>query len=585
MISLVVIIDMISTIVHVFAFNIIGLFGVAVMNKYIYLLFSSEFNDIPEFYKNEFQEKRLSINHFRERIYAIILIIWNALMLLYVGIGAFGETWIRVPAYKYEFYLHIAGLIFASLFMWQFLKRRKKGSTESAVFSCLLNLGFIAFILHWTAIMTIIDLLINQQLIVYSIGIMAVSISLIMSPKENFLIYISTYIVLVTGTVLTQDSHEIIESSILNGLMLVVLGMVISKMIFAFHVKDFMKSKTIQEKTKELEDSQQILEKALLKRTEELASANKQLVREINSRHAMEIQVLKADLEYQKNLMALNEAKEYDRLRGEFFANISHELRTPLNIIFSTMQMINVYLSKDNAEIDKNKMSKYMNLMRQNCYRLLRLINNIIDITKIDSGYLSIKLSNEDIVQIVENITMSVVPYAEHNGLIVVFDTETEQKVIACDPDKMERIILNLLSNAIKFTAPSGSISVSMHEMNDSVIIKVKDTGIGISEENQKLIFDRFIQVDKSTTREKEGSGIGLSLAKSLVELHKGRISVVSQPGKGSEFIIELPDVTVVYDKDNVEYISKGIVVNTEVINIEFSDIYPMVYDAKKLSS
>jgi signal transduction histidine kinase len=405
-------------------------------------------------------------------------------------------------------------------------------------------------------------------------GIMAISISLIISPKQTFIIFNMTYLVLVVGTVLTQNNPALIESSILNGLVLVVLGLIISKMIFSFHVKDFIKSKTIQEKTAELENSQIALEYALIKRTEELACANEQLVQEIHARHAMEVQLLKGDLEYQKKLTALNEAMEYERIRGEFFANISHELRTPLNIIFCTLQMLNSSLSDDRT--DKNRMSKYMRLMKQNCYRLLRLINNIIDITKIDSGYMNMNLSNQDIVQIVENITLSVIPYAEYNGFEVTFDTEMEEKMIACDPDKIERIILNLLSNAFKFSAPRGSIYVNMQQMNDYVIISVKDTGIGIPKEKQKVIFDRFIQVDKSMSRGKEGSGIGLSLAKSFVEMHNGKISIISELNKGSEFIIELPDVTVESSKDAVEYSSTRKMSNTEVINIEFSDIYTM---------
>ena len=269
----------------------------------------------------------------------------------------------------------------------------------------------------------------------------------------------------------------------------------------------------------------------------------------------------------------LNATKEYNRLRGEFFSNITHELKTPLKIIFSTLQLMNTYLSKDNSEIDE-KMSKYMKFIRQNSYRQLRLINNIIDITKIDSGYMSINFVNQDIVKIIEDITTSVVPYAEYSGVTVIFDTEIEEKIIACDPDKIERIILNLLSNAIKFTEPSDSIFVSIHEADDCVIIKVKDTGIGIPEEKQKIIFDRFIQADNSSAKAKEGSGIGLSLSKSLVEMHNGKISVDSQPGKGSEFIIELPNVTALCDKDSNDYLLNKNSDNSESADIEFYGIY-----------
>lgn len=269
----------------------------------------------------------------------------------------------------------------------------------------------------------------------------------------------------------------------------------------------------------------------------------------------------------------LNATKEYNRLRGEFFSNITHELKTPLKIIFSTLQLMNAYLSKNNSKIDEN-MSKYMKFIRQNSYRQLRLINNIIDISKIDSGYMSINFVNKDIVKLIEDITTSVVPYAEYSGVTIIFDTEIEEKIIACDPDKIERIILNLLSNAIKFTEPSDSIFVSIREAEDCVIIKVKDTGIGIPEEKQKIIFDRFIQVDNSSAKATEGSGIGLSLSKSLVEMHNGKISVVSQPGKGSEFIIKLPNVTDLSNTNSNDYLYNRNSDNSESVDIEFYNFY-----------
>lgn len=539
------------------------------MNKYIALFLHSEINSISGNDRKQFFEKSLSVNLSREKTYAILLIIWNVFMVVYIGLGALNGTWARMPEYKYEFYLHIVGLLIPVLFLWRFLNKSK--------FKSSVNLGFILFAVYWTAAMALVDLSINQQLIVYSIGIMAVSVSLIMNPKESCLIYISSYILIAVGTLLTQNRAEIIESSILNGLILVVLGIVISKIIFSFNVKDFIKNLTIEAKTAELERSQIILERALSERTEELALANEQLVQEINVSHALEIQALESELKYQKKLIALNEAMEYEKIRGEFFTNISHELRTPLNIIFCTLQMINSFI-KNGIEIDKVRMSRYMNLMHQNCYRLTRLINNIIDITKIDSGYFKINLRNQNIVKIVEDITLSVIPFAEYNGFNVIFNSEMEEKVIACDPDMIERIILNLLSNAIKFSVPNGNIYISLFEMNNYVIIKVRDNGIGIPEDKQRTIFDRFIQVDKSTSRGREGSGIGLSLVKSLVEMHNGIIDVISELGKGSEFIIELPDVTVKSDQESAEYSSNNLVDKTEVVRIEFSDIYTMEY-------
>lgn len=269
----------------------------------------------------------------------------------------------------------------------------------------------------------------------------------------------------------------------------------------------------------------------------------------------------------------LVELREYDRIKTEFFSNISHELRTPINVIFSALQLLEVKIKAGSYDGSADKY-KFIKIMKQNCYRLLRLINNLIDITKIDSGYYDINEKNVDIVRLIENITLSVADYVETKGLKLKFDTYVEEKIIACDVDKMERVILNLLSNAVKFTPSGGEIMVNIEDCNESVCISVKDTGRGIPKSKLNSIFERFVQVDKSLTREHEGSGIGLSLVKCMVEMQNGKIFVRSKEGFGTEFKIYLPCnlvddteyVTAAREKIDESYIEK--------INVEFSDIY-----------
>lgn len=268
----------------------------------------------------------------------------------------------------------------------------------------------------------------------------------------------------------------------------------------------------------------------------------------------------------------LYEIKEYDRIKTEFFSNISHELRTPLNVIFSALQM-HEYKLKECFLQDSN-FFKYTKIMKQNCYRLLRLVNNIIDITKIDSGYFDMNETNVDIINLIENITLSVADYIENKGLTLIFDTVTEEKNITCDPEKIERIILNLLSNAVKFTSIGGKITVNIEDCNENVCIRIKDTGRGIPKDKIESIFKRFVQVDKSLTRDCEGSGIGLSLVKCLVELHNGTISAESELGKGTEFIINIPcRLSEEICMENICNDSMGQNL-IERINLEFSDIY-----------
>jgi len=211
--------------------------------------------------------------------------------------------------------------------------------------------------------------------------------------------------------------------------------------------------------------------------------------------------------------------------------------------------------------------------MMQNCYRLLRIINNLIDITRIDGGFLNLELRNHNIVSLVEEITLSVVEYTKSKNINLIFDTEIEEKIIACDADKIERVLLNLLSNAIKFSNSNGTIEVNIFDKQDYVAISVKDNGIGIPQEMKNKIFERFSQVDSSFTRRTEGSGIGLSLVKSLVELHKGKIEVKSEVNKGSEFIITLP-VGIVEGECNNQIATNQ--PNVERLQIEFSDIYSL---------
>ncbi|SHK59910.1 PAS domain S-box-containing protein [Clostridium cavendishii DSM 21758] len=276
-----------------------------------------------------------------------------------------------------------------------------------------------------------------------------------------------------------------------------------------------------------------------------------------------------------EKIRMLKEISEYEKMRTEFFANISHELRTPVNVIFSALQLINSNIETfDDLGENIEKYKRHINTMKQNCFRLVRLINNLIDVTKIDSGYFSINLVNADIVSVVENITQSVAEYISNKGIDLIFDTEIEEMVIACDPDKIERIILNLISNAVKFTKSGGSLFVTMSIRNGNVLISVKDTGIGIPKEKQAVIFERFVQLDKSLTRRNEGSGIGLSLVKSLVEMHNGKVSIKSEENKGSEFIIELPIVRLENRENDIFQADYRIQDNVEKINIEFSDIY-----------
>ncbi|WP_291732127.1 sensor histidine kinase [Clostridium sp.] len=271
-----------------------------------------------------------------------------------------------------------------------------------------------------------------------------------------------------------------------------------------------------------------------------------------------------------------NEIKEIEKAKTQFFANLSHEIKTPINIIYSCFQLLDINKEKGETEL-WNSYNKYYGTIKQNCYRLLRLVNNLVDITKIDSGFMKLNFINYEIVSLVEDITLSIVPYVESKNITVLFDTYVEELVIKCDPESLERVILNLLSNAVKFSNENGNITVLLDANKDFVIIKVKDDGIGIAPEVSDYVFERFAQEDKSFNRKKEGSGIGLSLVKSLVELHGGVVYLEKSVEQGCEFVIKLPNK--ILDESKNEEIKSIDIDNKPLIqkvNIEFSDIYEL---------
>ena len=286
--------------------------------------------------------------------------------------------------------------------------------------------------------------------------------------------------------------------------------------------------------------------------------------------------VISRSLEMKEELKSLrvkyNEIKEYDRIRAEFFANLSHEVRTPINIIYSCLQLLNN--QKDNGYESLAKYYiKYEKTISQNAFRLLRLVNNLIDISKLDTGAMQIKVKNIDIISLIENITLSTVPYVEEKKINIMFDTSIEELIVGCDPEKIERVMLNLISNSVKFTPKGGEIFVDIQVDETWVYVRVKDTGIGIPMHLKDVIFERFVQSNKSFSREREGSGIGLALVKDIINKHNGEVMLEDSSEMGSTFLFKIPNLVMddVWNDDDNRAAETAI---QEKINIEFSDIY-----------
>ncbi|MCW8814297.1 MAG: ATP-binding protein, partial [Chlorobium sp.] len=237
---------------------------------------------------------------------------------------------------------------------------------------------------------------------------------------------------------------------------------------------------------------------------------------------------------------------EIDQLKSRFFANISHEFRTPLTLILGPVKQI---MNK----IKNTKIKEELKLVHRNAHRLNGMVNQLLDLSKLEAGRMTLKTIRINIIPFLKGLVFSFASLAERKKIALNFNSDLEELLVYVDRDKVEKIIYNILSNAFKFTSEGGEIFVSVSKLpfnspfikggkeEGSVEISISDTGIGISEDRIDNIFDRFYQVDGSHTREHEGTGIGLALTKELVELHKGEISVESEEDKRTTFIIRIP--------------------------------------------
>ncbi|MEF9991758.1 MAG: HAMP domain-containing sensor histidine kinase [Romboutsia sp.] len=262
------------------------------------------------------------------------------------------------------------------------------------------------------------------------------------------------------------------------------------------------------------------------------------------------------------------EKEDRDNLKTDFIVNLSHELRTPINIIRNSANIINIKL--ESKEIDKDVIRDTLEIISNNSCRLLKISNNIIDITSAESGLFKIKLKNENIVDVVEEAFCASIKFANIKNIEMIFDTEYEEIITAIDIEQIQRVVLNLLSNAIKYTNDYGKIHLGINKINNNVEIKVKDTGIGIPKDKLDNIFYRFYQLDYSTTRINEGSGIGLCIVKDIINIHNGKIEVESDMGIGSCFRIYIPIKNIDIKENESKVV--GYDVNT-IASVEMADI------------
>jgi putative nucleotidyltransferase with HDIG domain len=228
--------------------------------------------------------------------------------------------------------------------------------------------------------------------------------------------------------------------------------------------------------------------------------------------------------------------KSLDELKTQFFANINHELRTPLTLMLAPLKAV---LEGRMGKLTPTLKDTF-ETMQRNGYKLLKLINNLLDLSKLEEGKMRIKVRPINLVEFIPPLLNSVKPLSDQKQLRLFYQHPPHPVELTLDPDQFEKVVLNLLSNAMKFTPKGGKITVYVEERDHTAVLTVEDTGIGIPADMLQTIFDRFAQVDGSKSRAQEGTGIGLALAREIVLVHQGQIHAESELGRGSRFIVEL---------------------------------------------
>ena len=228
--------------------------------------------------------------------------------------------------------------------------------------------------------------------------------------------------------------------------------------------------------------------------------------------------------------------KSLDELKTQFFANVNHELRTPLTLMLAPLKAV---LEGRMGRLSPTLQDTFETIQR-NGYKLLKLINNLLDLNRLEEGKMRLKVKPVNLVEFIPPLLASAKPMADQKQIRLYFQHPPHPVELTLDPDQFEKVVFNLLSNALKFTNKGGRITIYIEDRDDTVTMTVEDTGIGIPANMLESIFDRFSQVDGSKSRAQEGTGIGLALAREIVLVHQGSIHAESELGKGSRFIVEL---------------------------------------------
>jgi two-component system sensor histidine kinase ResE len=232
----------------------------------------------------------------------------------------------------------------------------------------------------------------------------------------------------------------------------------------------------------------------------------------------------------------ISERWELEQLQKEFVSNVSHELKTPLTSIQGFVKAI-----RDKVFKDEESEEEYLNIILGEVKRLTRLVNDLLDLSQIESGQIAMNIGEYNLKEIIQQTILNLQPQIDKRNLNIITEAPDNDLNIFADRDRIEQVLLNLLNNAISFSSDKEEVKIKVEDIGEKVKVSIEDNGPGIPEEELKYIWNRFHKVDKSRTRNESGTGLGLSIVKKIIEQHQGRVTVESEVGKGSKFSFILP--------------------------------------------
>jgi signal transduction histidine kinase/DNA-binding response OmpR family regulator len=465
-------------------------------------LFDNLFLQIEDADRTAFRKKLRKDNV--ERVYILscigILFLVFLLGLDYLRLSS-GQFYTDI-IFQLLFYNHLslALLIIPIIIIYKNKERIREGDYKYSLAVIYAGVIYIGLILMTMAILTIIN---RNAVLVYGLFVLITNFVIIFPHVERLVFNILSLIIIVAviyiNGMVQGNSMTLMYINMLECIGVSLLAYSLSHYLYNDEIKQYNYEKILHEKNLVIEEEK------------EVSNALAQKLKELN---------------VQKN---------------KLYANITHEFRTPLTVILGMSDRLRSFIKKR----DEVQQEEAIDMIERNGITLLNLINEMLDLSKLESGVMKINLVQRDIISFLRYINVSFQSYALSKDIHLSFLTDLESFNMDFDVEKMQQILSNLLSNAIKFTPEAGKISVSVKvvEQNgaETLMVNVKDNGTGIAPEELPYIFDRFYQVDDATTRKQGGSGIGLALTKELVKLMDGEIDVTSEPGQGTEFSVKLP--------------------------------------------